>query len=321
MFSRRFLWGTSSSLRPCLRSLSTTGSSSDAHTSIIRNCLLNRNTSSLKTELLKLVGDATTIRKNGKVVNGRVTNNATTTVVSFPALAARLCVTTKLVDLDLAFEILECLDEAKPNSMLLGMYEVIDRCLLMGHVAEAANAYRRLHNTGHKLDMSGLERLVSALVYECRLDDLTMVLSNHSLSDDMLVKVVEPLVLSGDPPLWRWIISCPLLTLRSPTYVHLSYIFSLCICYVLAFTFNQVISFRLQIYFDDIWTKEDPWSTHCNVLIAFHEFCNRSLWRGCGDLPHVLMSIPTYVYKNIKVCMYLLKSPSQHNTFPTQPTS
>ena len=203
MFCRK----STSSLRQCYhhvtcyRSLSS-GSSSDARTSIIRNCLLNRNTSTLKSELLKLVDTVTPIRKHGKVINGRTINNTTTTtVVSFPALTARLCVTAKVVDLDLAFDILECLDESKPNSMLLGMYEVIDRCLLMGHVAEAASAYRRLHNTGNKLDISGLERLVSALVFDCRLDDLTMVLSHHSLTDDLLVKVVEPLVLSGNIPL------------------------------------------------------------------------------------------------------------------------
>ena len=263
MFSWRFSSGTSNSLRQCYkhscnRTLSSSGSSSDAHTSIIRNCLLNRNTNTLKSELLKLVDTATTIRKNGKIVNGRSTN-AKATTESFPALAARLCVTAKLVDLDLAFEILECLDESKPNSMLLGMYEVIDRCLLMGHVAEAAGAYRRLHNTGQKLDMSGLERLVSALVYDCRLDDLTMVLSNHSLSDDMLVKVVEPLVLSGEPPLWYWMVLCNPLILCSTFYKHLSYIYFPCICGIRSFPSYQAISCRLPNYFVVIWIKNDPW--------------------------------------------------------------
>jgi hypothetical protein len=111
-----------------------------------------------------------------------------------------MCVTGTSVDLNLAFEILECLDEVKPHSMLLGTYELIDRCLDLGHVEAAAAAYHRLHNAGHRLDVSGLDRLARALVTACRIDDLELALRRHSVTEDLLALAAEPLVLSGDLP-------------------------------------------------------------------------------------------------------------------------
>jgi hypothetical protein len=158
---------------------------------ILLDCVLSRNPVTLKVELLRIAKESGSSRKPFLYRSE-----------NFSKIIAQVCVSSKKCEFDLAFEILECLDAAKPKSMILGVYELIDECIECGHTNDAIKAYMRLHNMGVKLDISGKERLLNTLALSCRLKELLLVLNHHSVTDNDLVVAAEPLIMSGNVTLF-----------------------------------------------------------------------------------------------------------------------
>lgn len=159
------------------------GSITTKNTNILRGCILSRNPVKLITELLRISSDNT--------------GPPTAETVDFGEIVAELCVGKKVVEFDLAFEILECLDEIKAESMVQGAFALIDRCVEYDHIDDAMKVYMRLHNINVQLDVYRKEQLVRALVSDCRVDDLIVVVDDHSITDTDLSITAEPLIMSG----------------------------------------------------------------------------------------------------------------------------
>ena len=124
-------------------------------------------------------------------------NESSSTSDNLGYIVARLCVRERSADINLAFEILECLDEIKPTSMASGISELVDKCLDFGHIDDAVKAYMRLHNMNNRLNSTRKERLVSVLTTKCRLHDLVVVLTHHELTETDLSVCAEPLIMAG----------------------------------------------------------------------------------------------------------------------------
>ena len=158
------------------------GSISKINCKILRNFALTKNPSALKTELLR-------VAKEGKGFSD---------TVSLPKITAQFCVNKKHVEFDLAFEILGCLEEAKPKTMLLGLFELVDKCIECGHIDDAMKGYLKLKDIDEKLDVSGKQRLLSVLAFECRICDIMTIANDHSMTDGDLVIIAEPLIMTGN---------------------------------------------------------------------------------------------------------------------------
>lgn len=154
---------------------------------ILKNLAISRNPKALKAELLRVVKENSGIAAN----------------VNFPKLTAQLCVTKKNVEFDLAFEILGCLEEEKPNSMLLGLYELIDKCVDYDRTDDAMKVYSRLKNLNEKLDAPGKLRLLTALSSECRIPEIITFLEDHLITDCDLTIISVPLIMSGNMKLFN----------------------------------------------------------------------------------------------------------------------
>lgn len=150
----------------------------------LRSCVMTRNHVSLVSELQRI---SSTFKSNGSI----------STSDNLGDIVARLCVRERAADMNLAFEILECLDEIKPTSMASGISELVDKCLDFGHVDDAVTAYMRLHNMNIPLNSTRKERLISVLASRCRLFDLVVVLTDHELTEIDLSVCAEPLIMAG----------------------------------------------------------------------------------------------------------------------------
>jgi hypothetical protein len=150
---------------------------SESNLDKLRSCVLSNNNEALEKELLI----------HAKPIQSVSTN--------FPKIIANVCVNKKAVEFELAFDMLKCLEKLKPKSVILGLYELVDKCIECNHIDAAMKAYSRLQS---KLDVSGKERLLKALSYECRIDDLMLVLSDRYVTDSDLVIVAQPLIISGN---------------------------------------------------------------------------------------------------------------------------
>eukprot|EP00596_Hydrurales_sp_CCMP1899_P002125 CAMPEP_0119036370 /NCGR_PEP_ID=MMETSP1177-20130426/4057_1 /TAXON_ID=2985 /ORGANISM="Ochromonas sp, Strain CCMP1899" /LENGTH=479 /DNA_ID=CAMNT_0006996171 /DNA_START=64 /DNA_END=1503 /DNA_ORIENTATION=- len=150
---------------------------SESNLNILRSCVLSNNNEALEKELLL----------HSKPIQSVSTN--------FPKIIADVCVNKKAVEFELAFDMLKCLEELKPKSVTLGLYELVDKCIECNHIDAAMKAYSQLQS---KLDVSGKERLLKALSYECRIDNLMSVLSDRYVTDSDLVIVAQPLIISGN---------------------------------------------------------------------------------------------------------------------------
>lgn len=146
---------------------------SETNLNILRSCVLSNNNEALEKELLVHAKPKQSLSK----------------------IIADLCINEKTVEFELAFGMLKCLEVFKPKSVTLGLYELVDKCIECNHIDAAMNAYSRLQS---KLDVSGKERLLKALSYECRVDDLMFVLSDRYVTDSDLAIVAQPLIMSGN---------------------------------------------------------------------------------------------------------------------------
>jgi hypothetical protein len=146
---------------------------SETNLNILRSCVLSNNNEALEKELLVHAKPKQSLSK----------------------IIADLCINEKTVEFELAFGMLKCLEVFKPKSVTLGLYELVDKCIECNHIDAAMNAYSRLQS---KLDVSGKERLLKALSYECRVDDVMFVLSDRHVTDSDLVIVAQPLIMSGN---------------------------------------------------------------------------------------------------------------------------
>jgi hypothetical protein len=163
------------------------GSITKTNSRILKNLAVSRNPKALKAELLRVVKENSGIAPN----------------INFPKLTAQLCVSKKNVEFDLAFEILGCLEEEKPNSMLLGLYELIDKCVDCDRTDDAMKVYSRLKNMNEKLDAPGTLRLLTALSSECRIPEIVDFLEDHQITDCDLTIISEPLIMSGNMKLFN----------------------------------------------------------------------------------------------------------------------
>jgi hypothetical protein len=150
----------------------------------LRSCVMSRNHVSLVSELQRI---SSTFKSNESV----------STSDNLGDIVARLCVRERSADIDLAFEILECLDEIKPTSMASGISELVEKCLDFGHVDDAVTAYMRLHNMNIRLNTTRKERMINVLATRCRLHDLVVVLTDHELTEMDLSVCAEPLIMAG----------------------------------------------------------------------------------------------------------------------------
>lgn len=157
------------------------GSISKRNSNALLGCVLSRNTVALEIELTRIAKET-----------------AGNTKINFPKIIAQICVGKKSVKFGLAFEMFECLNEVRPRFMMIGIYEMIDQCIEYGKIDEAIRAYKRLHNMGLKLDISGKERLLDVLASNCRIADLVIILNDHQVTGDDLVLVAEPFFMTGN---------------------------------------------------------------------------------------------------------------------------
>lgn len=141
-----------------------------------------RNLTALKVELLRVAQEDSSFSE----------------MDNFPKITAGVCVNRKGAELNLAFEILCCLEEAKPKSMMLGLYELVDKCVECGYVDDAMKAYFKLRSMSEKLDFSGKQCLLTILAQECRICDIMLVLDDHFVTDEDLVIISEPLIMTGN---------------------------------------------------------------------------------------------------------------------------
>lgn len=149
---------------------------------VLRKYALTNDPCSLKIELLRVVEEDSSFSE----------------VDNFPKIIAQICVNRRCTELTLAFEILGCLEGAKSKSMMLGLYEVLDKCVKCGHIDDAMKAYFKLRSINEKLDLSGKQSLLTVLAQNCRLCDIIVVLNDHFITDEDLVLVSEPLIMTGN---------------------------------------------------------------------------------------------------------------------------
>ena len=165
------------------------GSITKKNKNILRCFVLLRNPVALVAEVLRI--------SNESARSSQLTTNSSSTE-NFAERVARICVSEEAVQIELAFEILEYLDEVKKESMVLGALELVEKCIEFGHIESAMTAYMRLHNIGAMLDLYRKELLISALATECRIGDIITILSCHTITVSDLVLSAEPLIMSGN---------------------------------------------------------------------------------------------------------------------------
>ena len=154
---------------------------------ILKNLAVSKNHEALKVELLRVVAEASGTSDND----------------NFPKLTAQICVNKKKVEFDLAFEILVCLEEAKPKSILLGLYELMDKCVDCNHLNDAMKVLTRLRNINENLDATGKQRLLTALSNDCRIKEIMIVLDHTYISAEDLSVVAEPLIMTANMKLFN----------------------------------------------------------------------------------------------------------------------
>jgi hypothetical protein len=120
-----------------------------------------------------------------------------TTPENFGEIIARICVQKMGTQIDFAFEMLECLNDHTPGSMVSGALVLVDRCVEYRHIEDAMKTYKRIRSMSLLLDTPRKDRLVSLLASCCRVSDLTAVISDHLITDTDLSVSAEPLIMSG----------------------------------------------------------------------------------------------------------------------------
>ena len=208
-------------------------------------------------------------------------------------LIARICVSAEKVEFDLAFEIFEYLDYLKPESMVSGTLELIDKCIEFGHIEEAMKAYMRLRNVGIRLDLSRKELLVSALATDCRIADLIMILKDHSITDTDLVIAAEPLIISGNIATYADLISQYLSQRRdlidpiqNPDEV--------------SRIIRSIMAARLRRFFPDSSdSSEQENEGMMNVLKIFQSYYSRALYSNIKKYSNVLSSHSYFQYRQL----------------------
>ena len=164
------------------------GSITRSNKNILSDCLQTRNPIALITELKRISNDGASASKYP---------GSTSATENLAEMIARLLICRSSSKLSMAFQVLECLNEIKPEILVFGIYEIIDKCVEHGHIDDAMKAYERLQNLNIQLDVFRKERLMSALAPRCRVDDIIALLSDHSVTDSDLVLSAEPLIMSG----------------------------------------------------------------------------------------------------------------------------
>ena len=154
---------------------------------IFKNLAVSKNHEALKIELLRVVAEASGTSDND----------------NFPKLTAQICVNEKKVEFDLAYEILVCLEEAKPKSMLLGLYELMDKCVDCKHLNDAMKVLTSLRNINENLDATGRHRLLTALSIDCRIKEIMIVLDHTYITAEDLTVVAEPLIMTANMKLFN----------------------------------------------------------------------------------------------------------------------
>ena len=149
---------------------------------VLKKYALMNDPSGLKVELLRVVKE----------------DSSYSEIDNFPKITAQICVNRRFTELNLAFEILDCLEGAKSRSLMLGLYELLDKCVKCGHLDDAMTAYFKLRSISEKLDLSTKQSLLTILAQECRICDISVVLNDHFITDEDLVLVSEPLIMTGN---------------------------------------------------------------------------------------------------------------------------
>ena len=169
------------------------GSITRSNKNILSDCLQTRNPIALITELRRISSDGASPTNYPGIASA--TEN-------LAEMIARLLICRNSARLHMAFQVLECLNEIKPEILIFGTYEIIDKCVEHGHIDDAMKAYERLQNMNIQLDVFRKERLMNALAPRCRVDDIIAVLTDHSITDNDLVLSAEPLIMSGKVPIY-----------------------------------------------------------------------------------------------------------------------
>ena len=162
------------------------GSISKTNVNILKELAISRNHTALKSELLRVVRE----------VPGENNN------CNFSKLISVICVNKNTAKCDLAFEMLECLGQEKPHSLLLGLFDLIDKCVDFGHLNDALKVYAKLKSKNEKLDAPGRNRLLAALSSECRIKEILAITKENSVTDCDLVTISQPLIMSGNMKLF-----------------------------------------------------------------------------------------------------------------------
>lgn len=162
------------------------GSISKTNVNILKDLAISRDPKALQTELLRVTQEIPGVSDN----------------CNFSKLISVICVNKNNAECDLAFEMLECLGQEKPHSLLLGLYDLLDKCVDCGHLNDALRVYSMLKSKNENLDASGRNRLLAALSSNCRIKDITAIMRECSVTDCDLVTISQPLIMTGNMKLF-----------------------------------------------------------------------------------------------------------------------
>ena len=162
------------------------GSISKTNVNILKDLAISRDPKALKIEFLRVIQGIPGVSDK----------------CNFSKLISVICVNKKNAECDLAFEMLECLGQEKPHILLLGLYDLLDKCVDCGHLNDALRVYSMLKSKNENLDASGRNRLLEALSSNCRIKDITAIMRECSVTDCDLVTISQPLIMTGNMKLF-----------------------------------------------------------------------------------------------------------------------